>query len=132
MFNGRFFKRKPSRYTELYDFDDLERVLEASEREPVLVFKHSSMCSLSSWARRQVERIADDPGCPLFELVVQRARPVSAAITSATGVSHQTPQAIIIHNRNTIYHSSHSQIRWESLRDAILSESGKSTIDNES
>ncbi len=129
MFKGRFFKKRPSRYEEIVDSEDLEHILEASELHPVLVFKHSSMCSLSSWARRQVERLADDPGIPLFELVVQRARSVSAAIVSITGVSHQTPQAIVIHNRNVVYHSSHGQIRWESLRQAILSESTESITD---
>jgi monothiol bacilliredoxin len=119
MFSNGFFKRKPSRFTRLSEPDELEIALSESEQAPVILFKHSSLCSLSSWARRQVDNLADSTDTVLYEVVVQKSRPLSSLIVAKTGIAHQTPQVMILHHRQVVYHSTHSQIQTHELQEAL-------------
>ena len=97
----------------------LDRASEHSTQEPVVLFKHSTMCGISRRARRQIEALteADDP--PVYEVVVQEARPLSNKIAAAFGIKHQSPQVIILHQRQPIFDASHGRVTAHAVREAI-------------
>ena len=97
--------------------DDVETVF----GEPLaLVFKHSSSCPVSSYAKHEVEDfIASRPGCPTYLVDVIRSRPLSRAIATRTGVTHESPQALVLRNGLVVWHGSHDEVTAEALRRAV-------------
>lgn len=80
------------------------------------VFKHSTRCSISSMAQSNFERNyqLDDEITPLF-LDLLNHRDVSNYIAEKTGVYHQSPQIILLKNKEVIYHASHEQINADKI-----------------
>lgn len=101
---------------------DAERLIERSRQRPVLVFKHSVTCGTSAGARRRFERFVaarsgGDADYVLLE--VQYARALSGAIAEATGVRHQSPQAILLRGGVAVWDRSHGRITEEALGEAL-------------
>lgn len=105
----------------LTDLDELERVFEGSRRRPVWIFKHSLICPISTRAWEEFQQYVEDTGSTAadFTLIeIQRARPISAAVTERTGVRHESPQAILLVDGEPRWHASHSDITVRSLAEA--------------
>lgn len=98
------------------------RVLELSDKQPVFVFKHSTRCPVSADAYDQygvyLNRSADEDVAHFLVLVVE-ARPVSNAIAESLALKHESPQAILIHQRKPVWHTSHWRITESSLRENL-------------
>lgn len=97
---------------------DLEMVLERSYIEPVLIFKHSSTCSLSLYASEQIERLREDTDPPVYQVTVQASRALSNAIADRLRVHHASPQAILIYRNKAVYNASHMRINAANIRQA--------------
>jgi bacillithiol system protein YtxJ len=54
-------------------------------------------------------------------------RPVSLALSQRVGVTHQSPQALLVRNGVAVWHASHYAITVEALRDAVSSAAGFAT-----
>jgi len=90
---------------------DLEQAIRASEESPILLFKHSTRCSISSTALNRLERgWKDDTEVKAYFLDLISHRDVSAAIEANLGVQHQSPQALVVKNGKCIYDASHMAI----------------------
>lgn len=102
----------------LKSVDDLKKAIEASHQSPVLLFKHSTRCSISSSALNRLERNWDNEAVNIkpFYLDLIQYRDVSASIASETGVTHQSPQAILLKNGKAVHSSSHMDINFEDLK----------------
>jgi len=110
--------------------DQLDDLITASSGRPVWIFKHSLTCPVSSKAYRQYRRFVDEQlerqggagaetGETVYALVeVQNARPVSEAIAERTGVTHQSPQALLVKEAAVAWHASHWKIEVRALRRA--------------
>lgn len=90
----------------------LDQLAQIAENGPALIFKHSTMCSISSMAKRQFEMeshlLPDTLPCYLLDLIAHRD--VSNAIAQKWEVTHQSPQLLLVHNTHCLFHSSHSDI----------------------
>lgn len=95
-----------ARFNEITSAEQLEEVFRQSNEKPVVLFKHSITCPISSGVYQEVSRADAD----INLIVVQRARNVSNAIAEKTGIRHESPQAIIIKNGKPIYHASHFDV----------------------
>lgn len=106
-------------FSPLESESDWTRALEHSRREPVIIYKHSATCGISSGARRRLQELgaAGDP--PVYEVVVQHARPLSNSIAAILGVRHESPQAIVVHEGLAVFHISHGSITPDRLRAAV-------------
>ncbi len=95
----------------LTDLKDLEAMLQDSYTHPVVVFKHSTRCSISRMALRQFEADWNLEGkiTPYF-LDLLEYRPISNAIAERLGVVHQSPQVIVIKDGQAVYDASHEGI----------------------
>lgn len=86
----------------------------------VLVFKHSTRCSISSMALSRLEsRWIDDAGIPAYFLDLLSFRPLSNEIASMYAIEHQSPQVLLIRNGRCIYTASHSDIRAQDILNAL-------------
>ena len=96
----------------------LEQALEHSEEEPVVLYKHSITCPISSWARVQMQRLTEATDPPVYELTVQAARPLSREIAEQFGIRHESPQAILLFRRRATFAASHRGVTADALRQA--------------
>lgn len=98
-------------WNQLESIEQLHMVFESSTQKPVLLFKHSTRCSISSMALNRFESEWDEStNCSIYYLDLLAFRPVSNEIAVITQVEHQSPQAILIINKDVKYSASHSQI----------------------
>ncbi len=93
-------------------------MLELSGKAPVLVFKHSSICAVSAFVKMRIRSLTDESDPPVFEVVVQEARPLSNEIADRYGIRHETPQAILFYRNRPVFHASHGAISAEAVRTA--------------
>ena len=104
----------------LLSIEQLEMITEDSNTKPILIFKHSTRCSISRMALKQFEREFDfqDKVTPYFlDLIVNRD--VSNDIASRFHVMHQSPQVLLIKNGKSIYNASHSDINAEKIAEFV-------------
>ena len=102
-------------FNKLSDNSALEDLIKRSHERPVVIFKHSTTCSISTAAYEQMARIEEDVAL----VVVQDARDVSREIEARTGVAHESPQVIILRSGKPVWHESHWQVRADAVRDAL-------------
>jgi bacillithiol system protein YtxJ len=111
-------------WNKLESVDQLDLIDAESKEQDVLIFKHSTRCSISSAALARLERSwnASVPA-KVYYLDLLEFRPVSNAIAARYGVEHQSPQALLIRNGACIYHESHMGISVEDMQHAQSSHS---------
>lgn len=94
------------------------------DNRAVLVFKHSTRCSISSMALNRLEsRWVDDNLIPTFFLDLLRYRELSKAVTELFDIEHASPQVLLIKNGKCFYHNSHSAISADDILEAIATQS---------
>jgi bacillithiol system protein YtxJ len=107
---------------ELKQDHDLEQLLERSKTDPVLIFKHSTQCSISGQAYEEFTDFAEgvhDLLCGVV-LVIEN-RKLSNAIAERFGVRHESPQVLLIKDGRKVWHASHWSITPASIGDALKS-----------
>ena len=112
-----FSNKQQLPWTYITSVDQLNDVLESASEKPVLLFKHSTRCSISSMALNSFEREwgTENELCDLYFVDLLRHRDVSNAIASETGVVHQSPQAILFDGSDVRYQASHSSIDAQAI-----------------
>ena len=104
----------------LLSIEQLEAIEEDSKTKPILIFKHSTRCSISRMALKQFERefTLQDKVTPYFlDLIANRD--VSNDIASRFNVMHQSPQLLVIKDGKSIYNASHSDIKAEKIAEFV-------------
>jgi len=109
---GFFSSKATFPWIELTSSEQLKEIIESSTEKPVLLFKHSTRCSISSMAKSRFESnwILNNEEFPTYYLDLIAFRAISAEIAELTGVEHQSPQAIVIKDKKAIYNASHNGI----------------------
>jgi len=92
-----------------------------SAHQPVLIFKHSTRCNISRATLDRLERNWKDETAPakLYFLDLLSYRQVSDQIAQQFGVEHESPQVLIIKNGKAIFHRSHFDIDYASIREVL-------------
>lgn len=92
--------------------NQLNELLHNIGEKPVLLFKHSTRCAISSMALNNFERnwSTGKDLCDLYFIDLLQYRDVSNLTTELTGVEHQSPQAIVIKGKEIVYDATHSSI----------------------
>lgn len=97
--------------------EDLDAMLQASQENPVVLLKHSNSCPISSAGHNQFMQLQEEENVAMYMVVVQTARATSMEIAERLGVTHQSPQVIIIDKGEAKTDMSHYNIKT----DAVLS-----------
>ncbi|MCU0417382.1 MAG: bacillithiol system redox-active protein YtxJ [Cytophagaceae bacterium] len=96
----------------------LEELWETSVDTPVLLFKHSTRCSISTTALDRMLRqwkTEDSQKVLPYYLDLLNYRPISSAIAERTGVEHQSPQLLLLKNKQVVWTASHWDIDYSEL-----------------
>ena len=105
--------------------DEIETLIEESKIRPVLIFKHSTRCSISAAVVDRLERRCREEDMsnltPYFLDLIQH-RDVSNAIAEKLAIRHESPQAIILRDGKSIYDASHFGIDYEEIADIAKTE----------
>ena len=94
----------------------LDEIVENSNNKTIVIFKHSTRCSISRFALKQFENEYNlEDKVDLYFLDLLNYREVSNEIANRFQVVHQSPQLLIIKNGVAVYDASHSEIQAEVL-----------------
>lgn len=95
--------------------------LDAALAAPLaILYKHSTRCPVSLDAWHEVARFTRRrPDVPVFVVDVVERRPLAREIAERTGVTHQSPQAIILRQGRRVWHGSHYAITAQTLEDCV-------------
>ncbi|WP_205668610.1 bacillithiol system redox-active protein YtxJ [Ammoniphilus sp. CFH 90114] len=110
------------KWSEISSLDEWRENWEASGEHPVVIFKHSTACPVSAEALREYEqyisKISDTEVKYLLVKVIE-SRPISNQIAEDCQVKHESPQALVIKNKQVTWSASHWKITESSLKQAI-------------
>lgn len=98
--------------------EDWEQFLKLSESEPVLAFKHSTRCMISSRAYGQIQHL-DAEQLRIGYLDVISCRELSGAVALYTNIAHASPQVLLLYKRACLWHTSHMGITQKAVVDAV-------------
>jgi bacillithiol system protein YtxJ len=106
---------------ELTSVEDLQLAMDESSKRPVLLFKHSLTCPISSRAFNELQSYLDyaDPRASYKLITVQSARSVSDEAASRLNLGHESPQAILVRNGREVWNASHYDITASALAEAM-------------
>ncbi len=107
-------------WNKLTETGQLTAIIEESHQQPVLIFKHSTRCSISSMAIDRLQRQWTDkePIKPYYLDLIQY-REISNLIENKLGIIHQSPQVIVLKNGKAVYDNSHMGISYHDLLESI-------------
>jgi bacillithiol system protein YtxJ len=98
----------------------LETVRQESYTHPVLIFKHSTRCSISSTALARMQRNwAEGGGLKPYYLDLIAYRSLSGQVASEFGVPHQSPQVLLLSKGKCVYDASHFEISFADINQQL-------------
>lgn len=108
-------------WIELTSSEQLKQAIETSVDHPIILFKHSTRCSISTIAKSRFESNwnTDLSNVSIYYLDLIAHRNISNEIAELTGIEHQSPQAIVLKNKEVIYDASHSEISAKAIENLI-------------
>ena len=95
-----------------------------STRQAILIFKHSTRCSISSNALSRLERnwqATDDQKIKPYFLDLLSHRSISDFVSTLYKIEHQSPQILIIKNGKCVFSSSHLDINYSEIIQKAIS-----------
>lgn len=108
----------PMNWKNLEHVSQIEDIKEESKKQPVIIFKHSTRCSISAmvWGRlKRNWKNEDSDKMKSYYLDLITYRGISDLIAKEFGVSHQSPQVIIIKGGTATYNNSHMGINYQEI-----------------
>ena len=105
-------------WIELLDMAQLETIKDESAAQPVVIFKHSTRCSISSMAKSRLERSEAPQNILFYHLDLIRCRDISNKVADVFGVHHESPQILLIKDGACVYDESHNGIAMEDITEA--------------
>ena len=105
-----------TRFKTITLIEELDRLFAQSRDVPVILFKHSLTCPVSSAAYSEMENVNHDVAI----IPVQRARDVSNEVEARTAVPHESPQVLVVVDGRVVWSVSH----WNVTADAVNAVNG--------
>jgi bacillithiol system protein YtxJ len=106
------------KYFQLDKMEQFDEIDEISKTKPVVLFKHSTRCSISRMALKQFDAKFNYPEEKIdwYLLDLLNHRDLSNEIASRYIVVHQSPQIVVIRNGKAVFNESHDSIAAEDLK----------------
>lgn len=102
-------------WNELHEEAQLNTIIEESKTQPVVIFKHSIRCSISSMAKTRLEREVQPEGIKFYYLDLIRYRDISNKVAELFQVHHESPQVLLIKNGECTFEESHNGINMSEI-----------------
>ena len=107
-------------WIELTELSQVDEINAISKTRDVLIFKHSTTCSVSHVAKLRLEDRWDNSlDMSTFYLDVKKYREISNRVADEYEVHHESPQAILIRKNEAIYDASHFDISVEEIKETL-------------
>ena len=105
-------KSSPKFWKYIESEEDLERAIATSAEKKVAIFKHSTKCFISKTVLKNFEKEVEnsDKNVDYYFLDLLAHRDLSNKIADDLGVTHQSPQLIVLENGVVVNHASHQSI----------------------
>ncbi|MFT6197108.1 MAG: bacillithiol system protein YtxJ [Nonlabens sp.] len=105
----------------LESVDQLDNVIKNSTLKPKVIFKHSTRCGISRMVLRQFENDfkKNDDEVTFYFLDLLNYREVSADVASKLNVVHQSPQVIILYDKEILHTESHQGIDIKKVQQIV-------------
>jgi bacillithiol system protein YtxJ len=99
----------------------LYNIINNSEIKPKVIFKHSTRCGISRMVLNQFERgyEKNNDDVTFYFLDLLNYRDVSNAVAEKLNVVHQSPQVIILYNREILHIESHQGIDIKRVQEIV-------------
>ncbi len=102
--------------------EQLQELFDMPSNEAIVIFKHSTRCSISRMAKDRIEREWNESiDLPFYYLDLLQYREISNSIAEQTGVEHQSPQIIVLKGGKSVFTTSHGQISLKAILESITS-----------
>jgi bacillithiol system protein YtxJ len=97
--------------------EDVSAIINASELKPQIIFKDSTTCGISAYAKERLEQGSDlmTATADFNYLDLLTYRSVSNYIAKQLNVTHQSPQIIVLKDKKVIFKDSHHSIEPEKI-----------------
>lgn len=99
--------------------DQIEVIKQESQTSPVLIFKHSTTCSISAMAYHRLQRASKNFKIKIYYLDLRAYREVSNLVASVFDVTHESPQVLLIDKGIAVYDRSHSDINPSDILEVV-------------
>ena len=105
-------KSSPKFWKYIESEEDLKRAIATSAEKKVAIFKHSTKCFISKTVLKNFEKEVEnsDKNVDYYFLDLLAHRDLSNKIADDLGVTHQSPQLIVLENGVVVNHASHQSI----------------------
>lgn len=100
-------------------FEQIDHIINESFSKPIVIFKHSTRCSISHMAKARLERESPPPNIDFYYLDLINYRDISNQLASKFSVHHESPQILLISKGECVYDESHSGIDMNDIIDQI-------------
>jgi bacillithiol system protein YtxJ len=109
-------------WNKLTEAGQIREIKALSEEKPVLIFKHSTRCSISSMSLDRLLRKWKDSDAekvtPYFMDLIA-SRELSDLVAREFRIPHESPQVLLIKNGDVIYNNSHYGISYADIMGKI-------------
>jgi bacillithiol system protein YtxJ len=105
-------------WNKLTSEEQIDQVILESAAKPVLLFKHSTSCSISSMALDRLLRNwkpEDADKITPYYLDLLAYRNLSNLVAERFGIPHESPQVLLIQSGKVTYHESHYGISYAEI-----------------
>ncbi len=115
-------------WIQLTDMSQLPHLIKTSKEQSttgltVLIFKHSTRCSISSMALNRLEsKWKDSETTQPYFLDLLAHRDISNEIATLFNVEHASPQVLLIKDGKCFYHRSHTEISALDIAEVITTQ----------
>ena len=103
-------------WKELESLGQLNEIIELSKEQPVLIFKHSTRCSISFMAKDRFEGGFEETNMSIWQLDLIQYREISNAIAEEFKVEHASPQVLLIKDGTCTFTTSHNGISFNAIK----------------
>lgn len=109
-------------WQKLTSADQIQEIKQQSLEKPVLIFKHSTRCSISSMSLDRLLRkwkSGDEEKVLPYFLDLIEHRDISDLVAQEFSVYHQSPQVLLIHEGKVVYNDSHFGISYAGIMSKV-------------
>ncbi|MHB1651800.1 MAG: bacillithiol system redox-active protein YtxJ [Desulfitobacteriaceae bacterium] len=108
-------------FEEINSLQEWDNVLDESSRRPIVLFKHSTACPVSARAWKEVQAFIRENADEVLVAIVKviESRPVSNQVTEDLGIKHESPQVMLLRDRQVSWHTSHNAVTQDQIKKAL-------------
>jgi len=103
----------------LTNLDQLNLIEKDSYEKCVVLFKHSTRCSISEMAKGRLDRSPNLGQADFYYLDLIANRDISNEIANRFKIHHESPQLILLRKGECVYTESHNGITVEELEEQL-------------